>query len=206
MFAKSRKETVRDQVEDLAEADPAARRERDRRRSTPTSSRTRATGARRRAPADARERPRAVTSSETPATSSSTTSVPAVTAGRQRRAGEQAEPIADEARRRGPLAAAALKGESTSSAEGLEGKKVVVLAALAALGAFSYKKLRGGDESASWQSSYHPGARSAAPPTPRARRADRRRPVGRRRGARPRTTPVARPRRGARRRSRGAAR
>ncbi len=77
---------------------------------------------------------------------------------------DQAAPVAEEAKRRGSLAAAALKGEPVEKKSGK--KKWFVLAALAGAGAFVYKKLQGSDESANWQSSYTPTPAPAAPPAP----------------------------------------
>ncbi len=81
---------------------------------------------------------------------------------------ESAAPIAEEAARRGSLAAAALKGEPVKRRHGK--KKFVLLAGLAGLGALAVKKLRGPDESANWQTSYtptpSPAPAPAAPPAP----------------------------------------
>ena len=78
---------------------------------------------------------------------------------------EQAAPVAEEARRRGGLAAAALKGEPVQRKRGRK-RKVLLLAGLAGLGALAVKKLTGGGESANWQSSYTPTPAPAAPPAP----------------------------------------
>jgi F0F1-type ATP synthase membrane subunit b/b' len=77
---------------------------------------------------------------------------------------DQAAPVADEAKRRGSLAAAALKGEPVKKKGGK--KKYFVLAALAGLGAYVAQKMRGGNESANWQTSYSPKPAPAAPPAP----------------------------------------
>ena len=90
--------------------------------------------------------------------------VPAVTAA-VAAAGEKAEPIADEARRRGRATAAAVKGEIDAPKQGSKVKTVVVFGLLAALGAFLYKMLKGDDKSTAWQSSYQP-APAPTPPTP----------------------------------------
>jgi hypothetical protein len=89
--------------------------------------------------------------------------VPAVR-GAVAEAREQAGPLADEAKRRGSLAAAALKGEDVKRKGGK--KKYFLFAGLLAAGAVAFKKLRGGDESANWQSSYTPSPAPAAPTTP----------------------------------------
>ena len=78
---------------------------------------------------------------------------------------DQAAPVAEEAKRRGVLAAAALKGEPVKRKGGK--KKYFVFAGLVGLGAFVGKKLRGG-ESANWQTSYSPPAAPASPPRPAA--------------------------------------
>lgn len=75
-----------------------------------------------------------------------------------------ATPVAVEARRRGELAAAALKGEPVKKKRGRK-RKLLVLATLAGLGALAVQKLRGG-ESANWQTSYSPSPAPAAPPAP----------------------------------------
>jgi vacuolar-type H+-ATPase subunit H len=77
---------------------------------------------------------------------------------------DQAAPVAEEAKRRGSLAAAALKGEPVKKKSGK--KKFFVLAALAGIGAFVAKKMQGGNESANWQTSYAPKPAPAAPPAP----------------------------------------
>jgi len=74
-----------------------------------------------------------------------------------------AAPVAVEARRRGTLAAAALKGEPVKK-KGRK-RKLFVFATLAGLGALAVQKLRGG-ESANWQTSYSPSPAPAAPPAP----------------------------------------
>ncbi|MCW2806753.1 MAG: hypothetical protein JWQ93_708 [Marmoricola sp.] len=76
-----------------------------------------------------------------------------------------ATPVAVEARRRGELAAAALKGEPVKRTGGRK-KKLLVLAGLVGLGALAVQKLRGGNESANWQTSYTPTPAPAAPPAP----------------------------------------
>ncbi|MCW2818266.1 MAG: hypothetical protein JWR42_1053 [Marmoricola sp.] len=73
---------------------------------------------------------------------------------------ESAVEAADEAKRRGVLATAALKGEPVKKKSG--GKKWLLLAALAGAGAFAAKKLTGGSDADNWQSSYTPTP-SAAP-------------------------------------------
>jgi F0F1-type ATP synthase membrane subunit b/b' len=77
-----------------------------------------------------------------------------------------ATPVAVEARRRGVLAAAALKGEPVKRKSGK--KKYVVFAGLLGLGALAFQKLRGGDESANWQTSYSPSPAPTAVPDPQA--------------------------------------
>jgi F0F1-type ATP synthase membrane subunit b/b' len=79
---------------------------------------------------------------------------------------EQAAPVVEEAKRRGSLAADALKGEPVQKKKGGKTKKFFLFAALAGAGAFIFKKLRGGDESANWQTSYTPSPAPAAPPAP----------------------------------------
>lgn len=74
-----------------------------------------------------------------------------------------ATPVAVEARRRGVLAASALKGEPVKK-KGRK-RKLFVLATLVGLGALAVQKLRGG-ESANWQTSYSPSPAPAAPPAP----------------------------------------
>lgn len=76
---------------------------------------------------------------------------------------EQAAPVAEEAKRRGVLAAAALKGEPVKRKGGK--KKFLLFAGLAGLGALAVKKFRGA-ESANWQTSYSPSPSPAAPPAP----------------------------------------
>ncbi len=78
---------------------------------------------------------------------------------------DQAGPVADEAKRRGTLAAAALKGEPVKK-KGSKKRKFFIFAALAGIGAFVAKKLQGGNESANWQTSYAPKPAPAAPPAP----------------------------------------
>ncbi len=75
-----------------------------------------------------------------------------------------ATPVAVEARRRGSLAASALKGEPVKRTS--KKKKVFVFVGLAGLGAFVFKKFRGSDESDNWQTSYAPTPAPAAPPAP----------------------------------------
>lgn len=75
-----------------------------------------------------------------------------------------ATPVAVEARRRGSLAASALKGEPVKRTS--KKKKVLVVVGLAGLGGFVFQKLRGGGESANWQTSYAPTPAPAAPPVP----------------------------------------
>lgn len=74
-----------------------------------------------------------------------------------------ATPAAVEAKRRGGLAAAALKGEPVKRKNGK--KKFFVFAGIVGLGALVVKKLQAG-ESANWQSSYTPTPAPAAPPAP----------------------------------------
>jgi hypothetical protein len=74
-----------------------------------------------------------------------------------------ATPVAVEAKRRGGLAAAALKGEPVKRKSGK--KKFFVFAGIVGLGALVVKKLQAG-ESANWQSSYTPTPAPAAPPAP----------------------------------------
>ena len=78
---------------------------------------------------------------------------------------EQAAPVVEEAKSRGTAAAAALKGEAVEKKGGRK-RKIFLFAALAGAGAFVFKKLRGSDESANWQSSYTPTPAPAAPPAP----------------------------------------
>ncbi len=75
-------------------------------------------------------------------------------------------PVVVEAQRRGDLAAAALKGEPVKRKGGK--KKYFVFAGLLGLGALAFQKLRGGDESANWQTSYSPTPAPATPPAPAA--------------------------------------
>ena len=75
-----------------------------------------------------------------------------------------ATPVVAEAQRRGDLAAAALKGEPVKRKGGK--KKFLVFAGLLGLGAIAVQKLRGGGESANWQTSYSPSTAPAAPPAP----------------------------------------
>ena len=78
---------------------------------------------------------------------------------------DQAAPVIEEAKRRGSLAADAVKGEPPAKKGGK--KKWFFFAALAGAGAFVFKKLRSGDESANnWQTSYAPKPAPAAPPAP----------------------------------------
>lgn len=77
---------------------------------------------------------------------------------------DQAAPVVEEAKRRGSLAADALKGEPVKKKGGK--RKFLLLAALAGAGAFLYKKLTGGNESTNWQTSYAPKPAPAAPPAP----------------------------------------
>jgi F0F1-type ATP synthase membrane subunit b/b' len=77
-----------------------------------------------------------------------------------------ATPVVVEAQRRGDLAAAALKGEPVKRKSGK--KKYVVFAGLLGLGALAFQKLRGGDESANWQTSYSPSPAPTAVPDPQA--------------------------------------
>jgi hypothetical protein len=91
--------------------------------------------------------------------------VPAVTQA-MNDAKEQAAPVVEEARRRGSLAADALKGEPVQKKKGGKAKKFFLFAAIAGAGAFVFKKLRGGEESTNWQSSYTPSPAPAAPPAP----------------------------------------
>ncbi|MEO7422878.1 MAG: hypothetical protein ABIU87_10845, partial [Ornithinibacter sp.] len=75
-----------------------------------------------------------------------------------------AAPVALEARRRGELATAALKGEPVKR-KGSK-KKFVLFAGLLGLAALAVQKLRGGSESTNWQTSYTPTPAPAAPPAP----------------------------------------
>jgi hypothetical protein len=75
-----------------------------------------------------------------------------------------ATPVVVEAQRRGDLAAAALKGEPVKRKGGK--KKYFVFAGLVGLGALAFQKLRGGSESANWQTSYTPTPAPSAPPAP----------------------------------------
>jgi hypothetical protein len=78
---------------------------------------------------------------------------------------DQAGPVAEEAKRRGVLAAAALKGEPVVKRKGRK-RKILLFTGLLALGAIAVQKLRGG-ESANWQTSYSPSpAPSTPPPAP----------------------------------------
>jgi hypothetical protein len=64
------------------------------------------------------------------------------------------------------LAAAALKGEPVKRKGGK--KKFFLLAGLAGLGALAFQKLRGGQESTNWQTSYSPTPAPTAVPDPSA--------------------------------------
>jgi hypothetical protein len=75
-----------------------------------------------------------------------------------------ATPVVVEAQRRGDLAAAALKGEPVKRKGGK--KKYLLFAGLLGLGAIAVQKLRGGGESANWQTSYSPSTAPASPPAP----------------------------------------
>ena len=77
---------------------------------------------------------------------------------------DQAAPLAEEAQRRGENAVAALKGEPVKR-KGRK-RKILLFAGLAGLAAFAAQKLRGGNESANWQTSYSPSPAPAAPPAP----------------------------------------
>ncbi|WP_445256316.1 hypothetical protein [Nocardioides aurantiacus] len=79
---------------------------------------------------------------------------------------EQAHQAAVEADRRRELATAALKGEDVKKTS--TGKKLLLVVALAAVGAVVGKKLAGGDQSDNWQSSYTPAPAPAAPAAPAA--------------------------------------
>jgi len=159
MFAKQANKTLRDQVEDLAERiqphvenaieqiTPVLEDARDRAGAAAGEARDKA------APYVSDARDKFVKDV-----------VPAVTAA-VAAAGEKAEPIADEARRRGRATAAAVKGEIDAPKKGSKVKTVVVFGVLAALGAFLYKMLKGDDKSTAWQSSYQP-APAPTPPTP----------------------------------------
>ncbi len=74
---------------------------------------------------------------------------------------EQAHQAAAEADRRRELATAALRGEDVKKTS--TGKKLLLVVALAAVGAVVGKKLAGGDQSDNWQSSYTPAPAPAAP-------------------------------------------
>ena len=74
---------------------------------------------------------------------------------------DQAHQAAAEADRRRELATAALRGEDVK--KGSKGKKLLLVVALAAVGAVVGKKLAGGDQSDNWQSSYTPTPAPAAP-------------------------------------------
>ncbi len=75
-----------------------------------------------------------------------------------------AAPVALEARRRGELATAALKGEPVKRTSNK--KKYVLFAGLLGLGALAVQKLRGGSESTNWQTSYTPPTTPPAPASP----------------------------------------
>jgi hypothetical protein len=77
---------------------------------------------------------------------------------------DEARTQATEARRRGELAAAALKGEDVQR-KGRKGR-VLVLLGVAALGAVAVRKLLGSDDSANWQTSYSPNPAPAPTPAP----------------------------------------
>jgi hypothetical protein len=77
---------------------------------------------------------------------------------------DQAAPLAEEAQRRGENAVAALKGEPVKR-KGRK-RKILLFAGLAGLAALAVQKLRGGNESANWQTSYSPSPAPAAPPAP----------------------------------------
>lgn len=85
--------------------------------------------------------------------------VPAVS-----KAVDEARAQANEARRRGELAAAALKGENVER-KSRKGKILVFLGVLG-LGAVAVRKLLGSDDSANWQSSYSPTPGPAPTPAP----------------------------------------
>ena len=159
MFAKQGNKTLRDQVEDLAERiQPHVESAIDQITPVLEDARDRA-GA---AAGDAREKAAPYVSDARDKFVKDV--VPAVTAA-VAAAGEKAEPIADEARRRGRATAAAVKGEIDAPKKGSKVKTVVVFGLLAALGAFLYKMLKGDDKSTAWQSSYQP-APAPTPPTP----------------------------------------
>jgi ElaB/YqjD/DUF883 family membrane-anchored ribosome-binding protein len=159
MFAKQANKTLRDQVEDLAERiqphvenaieqiTPVLEDARDRAGAAAGEARDKA------APYVSDARDKFVKDV-----------VPAVTAA-VAAASEKAEPYADEARRRGRATAAAVKGEVDAPKKGSKLKKLAVFGALAALGGFLYKYLKGDDSSTAWQSSYQP-APAPTPPTP----------------------------------------
>ena len=79
--------------------------------------------------------------------------------------GTRVAPVAAEARRRGSLAAAALKGEPVQQKKS-GGRKWLFLAVLAGVGAFVARKLTSSGENTNWQSSYTPTPAPPAPPTP----------------------------------------
>ena len=159
MFAKQANKTLRDQVEDLAvRIQPHVENAIEQITPVLEDARDRA-GA---AAGDAREKAAPYVSDARDKFVKDV--VPAVTAA-VAAAGEKAEPIADEARRRGRATAAAVKGEIDAPKKGSKVKTVVVFGVLAALGALLYKMLKGDDKSTAWQSSYQP-APAPTPPTP----------------------------------------
>ncbi len=159
MFAKQGNKTLRDQVEDLAERiQPHVENAIEQITPVLEDARDRA-GA---AAGDARDKAAPYVSDARDKFVKDV--VPAVTAA-VAAAGEKAEPYAEEARRRGRATAAAVKGEVDAPKKGSKVKKLVVFGALAALGAFLYKMLKGDDSSTAWQSSYQP-APAPTPPTP----------------------------------------
>jgi ElaB/YqjD/DUF883 family membrane-anchored ribosome-binding protein len=159
MFAKQGNKTLRDQVEDLAERiQPHVENAIDQITPVLEDARDRA-GA---AAGEARDKAAPYVSDARDKFVKDV--VPAVTAA-VAAASEKAEPYADEARRRGRATAAAVKGEVDAPKKGSKLKKLAVFGALAALGGFLYKFLKGDDTSTAWQSSYQP-APAPTPPTP----------------------------------------
>ena len=77
---------------------------------------------------------------------------------------EPTSPMVDEAKRRGDLAVAALKGEDVTRGGGR--KKWLVLGALAGAGAIVYKKLVGSEWLSNWHASYTQSPAPEAPATP----------------------------------------
>lgn len=74
---------------------------------------------------------------------------------------DNAGPVVEEAQRRGTLAVAALKGEPVKKSH--KGRNFLLLAGALGLGGVVFSKLRGGDDTGAWQSSYTPTPTSPSP-------------------------------------------